>query len=133
MRNCLSFGETLVAVMLAALLSMPQALAEFSDYSTDLGEADIITVRNDHCCKVDRIQEEANVKLNVEHALLTTYDPVRIQVLDATHQEVAHISTRDEVIYMYLPEGKYTIEVNASDHASLNVDASDATLQNYAL
>lgn len=121
-------------MVIVALLCAPQAMAQLSDYSTDTGEPDIVMVRNDHCCRNAELQQAANIQLNVQHAFLTTLKPIKIQVLDASNQEVAHISTRDRVIYMHLPEGRYTIKVTAwLDHTSLTVEASDAMLKSYIL
>jgi len=136
MRTGLSCGEILITMVIVALLCAPQAVAQLSDYSTDTGEPDIMMVKNDHCCRNAELKQAANtnIQLNVQHAFLAILKPIKIQVLDASNQEVAHISTRDRVIYMHLPEGRYTIKVTAwLDHKSVTVDASDAMLKRYIL
>ena len=134
MRTGLSGGEILSAIVIAALLCGPQAVAQLSDYSTDSEEPDIMMVKNDHCCRNAQLKQAANVQLYVKHALLVSLKPVKIQVLNAFNQEVAHVSTRDRVIYMHLPEGRYTIKVSAwLDHASLPIEVSDEVLKSYIL
>ena len=132
MRTGLSFGEIVSAVALTALLASPQALGQMSAYSTDMEEPDIMTVKNEHCCLSPSQKQEANVEIDVKGAYLPSVKKIRIHVLDAQNQEVAQFSTRDRIIYMHLPEGKYTVRVDgAFDHRQVNVDASETVLTKY--
>lgn len=134
MHTGLSFGETLGAMMICGMLCMPQALAQFPDYSTDTDEVDIVTVKNNHCCDTQNLTEASNVEINVESALLATVNPVKIQVMDESNKQVAQVTTRDRVVYMHLPEGTYTIKISATlYHKNLFVEASDETFNSYTI
>ena len=126
----LSFTEKMAALLITALLISPQASAAFSDYSTDMGEPDIMTVRSEYCCDNARLEGEANVQITI----VGKEKPVKIEVFNASHREVASFATRDKVVYMHLPEGTYTIEVDGkSNQAQLCVEASDNLLQHYSI
>jgi hypothetical protein len=134
MRTGLSFGEGLIAVVVAAMLTAPQAFAQLSDYSTDTEEPNIMTVHNERCCNDARLKEESNVQINIDKALLVSVKPVKVEILNADNQPVAQFKTRDRVIYMHLPEGQYSIRVNGlREHTQLSVKAKDNVLKGYTI
>jgi len=134
MRAGLSFMEFMGAIVITGLLCAPQALAQLPNYMTDMEEPDIMTVKNDYCCHNERLKREANIQLHIEYAVLASVKPVHIQIMNASHEVITEFSTRNKVVYMHLPEGRYTILVNGlMDHRKLDVQASDTTFKDFVL
>lgn len=120
--------------LIAGLLLISQpAFAQSAAYSTDGEEVEIATLRNDKCCNTIALQQDANVRLNVQH-ISNSIIPMKVEVIDEDNHQVALFSTRDKVIYMRLPAGRYTINVNAlTKKKSFEVDTSDDVLKSYAI
>lgn len=125
---------SLYAAILAGIMLLAQpAFAQSAEYSTDMDEVDIATLKNDICCNAIALKQDANVRLRVQHALYAVV-PLNVEVLDENQQQVAKFTTRDKVIYMRLPEGHYTIKVNAFvKNKSISVEADDEVLKSYAI
>ncbi len=128
-----SLTPTLSSLLLAGsiMLASP-AFAQSAAYSTDMDEVDVATVHNDSA-NTSALKEDANVRLNVKHAMYAMV-PLKIEVLDENNTQVASFTTHDRIIYMHLPEGHYSIKVNALvQKKTIEVEASDAILKSYAI
>ncbi len=134
MKTTLTFGEFVAALMITALLASPQAFAQLSDYTTDMGEPDIMIVHSEKHPETARLKQAANVEINVAKAFFPNVKKIKIYVFDESNQQVAQFATSDRVIYMHLTEGKYTVKVDAAfDHTQVVVEADDDVLKKYTV
>lgn len=120
------------ALVFASALLLAQPAHAQSDYSTDTAEVDIATIKSDKV-NATSLKQDSNVRLRVQHSIYSIV-PLKIEVLDDTNTTVANLSTRDRIIYMHLPEGRYTIRVNGIiQKKTIDVDANDSVLKSYEI
>lgn len=125
------FITTPALFLVSALLTAHPAQAA-NDYSTDMDEVDIATVKAENAHTLP-IKQESNVRLRVQHAIYAVV-PLHIEVLDENHLVAADFKTRDRVIYMRLPQGHYSIRINGIiQKKNLEVDADDSVLKSFAI
>ncbi len=125
-----TLSHTVGLLLATTLLLGHPAYAQSSDYSTDSEEVDVATI---HKGDSDALKHEANVRLQVQHAIYAMM-PLNVEVLDVNDQQVSSFTTHDKTIYMHLPEGRYTIKINGIiKKKSIAVEADDQVLKSYAI
>ena len=119
-------------IVTSTLLLAHPAFAQSAAYSTDMDEVDIATVKSDSIHTAS-LKQDANVRLHIQHSYSAIL-PIKIEVLDENNVQVASFKTHDKIIYMHLPEGHYSIKINALlQKKTITVETNDEVLKSYAI